>query len=92
MIVVGNPQVLATDPNWAALLRLAVRNGAYTGSAPLPRGIDAGGAAADEDVAAMLQRLVISGQEAAAESEAATFGADEAGARVEGVPMRRVDA
>jgi hypothetical protein len=92
VIVVGNPIVLVSDPNWAALLQLAVRNGAYTGSAPLPRGFEAGaGSAADEDVASLLQRLVISSQEAATQAEEALFGADEAGARVEGVPMRRVD-
>lgn len=73
MIVVGNPDVLARDPNWS-LLRLAVRNGAYTGSAELARGFDSGrGGAAYEDVASLLQWLVISGQEAAAEAEAAVF-------------------
>lgn len=93
VIVVGNPQVLVSDPNWEALLRLAVLNGAYTGTAPLPRGLETGGVngAADEDVASLLQRLVISSQEAATQDEEALFGADEAGARVEGVPMRRVD-
>jgi helicase MOV-10 len=39
LVVVGNPAVLARDECWAALLRHAVRNGAYQGCA-LPPGFD----------------------------------------------------
>jgi len=34
LIVVGNPAVLNTDPNWGALLRYAVNQGAYRGVPP----------------------------------------------------------
>lgn len=102
MIVVGNPTVLATDKHWAALLRLAAQNGAYTG-APLPDGFatrsggSGGGGGDDLDkMTALLQRLVLSsGQDddggGAAGEEELQFGGDEAGVQVEGVPMRRVD-
>jgi hypothetical protein len=116
LIVVGNPAVLATDPSWAELLRLAVRRGAYTGTAPLPPGLagggeGSGGSDSDDDGGgggsgggAELERAMVrlqsalqglrlggGGLEPAGGGWDAELGADDAGARVEGVPMRRLD-
>ena len=61
LVVVGNPAVLSADANWAALLRHAVRHGAYRGCA-LPPGFtdggdDDGGCADDADGVALLRRV-----------------------------------
>ncbi|KAI8475548.1 MAG: P-loop containing nucleoside triphosphate hydrolase protein [Monoraphidium minutum] len=105
LIVVGNPVVLAKDPCWAALLRLAADKGAYTGTAPLPvellggggggDGGGGGGGGVEEEMAELcrrLERVVVSGSGRWEPEDDGGLGADEAGgARVEGLPMRRVE-
>ena len=79
LIIVGNPAVLALDPHWAALLRHALCNGAYTGCA-LPPGFDggAGGGSDDGDDGpeAMLRRVA---DEEAARAAAADVDGEAAG-------------
>ncbi len=59
LVIVGNPNILALDAHWAALLRHAVRHGAYRGCA-LPPGLDGGDGGAEEgeeDAEVLLQRV-----------------------------------
>jgi hypothetical protein len=73
LVVVGNPGVLCRDAHWGALLRHAVRHGAYKGCA-LPPGFDpaGGGDGGDADAGpeALLRRV-------AAEEAARAAAADE---------------
>ena len=53
MIIVGNPAVLAPDPNWGRLLRACIDKGAYTGVLPPPSaggGGDVGGDGGGDDL------------------------------------------
>ena len=98
LIVVGNPAVLARDACWAALLRHAVRNGAYRGCA-LPPGFDGGGGSdtdgSDDDddggdgPTRLLQRVA---EEEAARAEAAGAEADASRFRAEELPAWNNDA
>ena len=89
LIVVGNPAVLSRDACWAALLRHAVRNGAYQGCALPPdfRDGDASGSDGSDDdgdggdgTTQLLHRVAaeeLALAEAEAEAAAGRFRAEE---------------
>jgi hypothetical protein len=74
LVVVGNPAVLARDPHWAALLRHAVRHGAFAGCA-LPAGFDGGGGDGGDDAQETLRR--VAEEEAARQQAEARAGGEE---------------